>query len=229
MKKDWDQVDIKMAFAFPDVYEVGMSHLGLQILYHVVNSRKDALMERVFAPWTDMEKELRQERLLLFSLESQRPLVDFDIIGFTLQYEMSFSNIINMIDLAGLPIRAADRDVTMPLIIAGGPCAFNPEPIADFIDLFVIGEGEEVILELIDTVKDLKQQGLDRPKMLLEIVKKVPGIYVPSLYTVSYNEDGTVKEVLPKQKGVPQKIGKRVIRDFENVPFPTNPLYRQWG
>lgn len=229
IKKDWDQVDIKVAFAFPDVYEVGMSHLGLQILYHVVNNQQDALMERVFAPWTDMEKELRQERMLLFSLESQRQLVDFDIIGFTLQYEMSFSNIINMIDLAGLPVRSANRDATMPLIIAGGPCAFNPEPIADFIDLFVIGEGEEVILEIIDTFKELKQKGMERTEILLEMTRKIPGIYVPSLYNVTYQEDGTVEEVTPNKEGVSFKISKRVIKDFENVAFPTNPIVPSMG
>lgn len=228
VKKDWDQVDVKMAFAFPDVYEVGMSHLGLQILYHVVNNKPDALMERVFAPWTDMEKELRQDRVLLFSLESHRPLVDFDIIGFTLQYEMSFSNIINMIDLAGLPVRAADRDDSMPLIIAGGPCAFNPEPMTDFIDLFVIGEGEEVILELLDLVKDLKQSGAGRQEQLLEIAKRIQGIYVPALYSVRYHEDGTIDKVTPKE-GVPATIGKRIIRDFENVPFPTNPIVPTLG
>lgn len=229
VKKDWDQIDIKMAFAFPDVYEVGMSHLGLQILYHVVNSRQDALMERVFAPWIDMENQLRKEKLLLFSLESQRPLVDFDIVGFTLQYEMSFSNILNMMDLAGLPVRSAHRNTSMPLIIAGGPCAFNPEPIADFIDLFVIGEGEEVINELIDAYKDLKGQGLDREEMLFQLAARVPGIYVPSLYRVDYREDGTVERVTPVKEGVPAAVGKRVVRDFDNVPFPTSPIVPSIG
>lgn len=229
VKKDWDQIDIKMAFAFPDVYEVGMSHLGLQILYHVVNSRQDALMERVFAPWIDMENQLRKEKLLLFSLESQRPLVDFDIVGFTLQYEMSFSNILNMMDLAGLPVRSAHRNTSMPLIIAGGPCAFNPEPIADFIDLFVIGEGEEVINELIDAYKDLKGQGLDREEMLLQLAARVPGIYVPSLYLVDYREDGTVERVTPVKEDVPAAVGKRVVRDFDNVPFPTSPIVPSIG
>lgn len=229
VKKDWDKVAVKMAFAFPDVYEVGMSHLGLQILYHIVNKRTDALMERVFAPWTDMEEELRKEKVLLFSLESQRPLVDFDILGFTLQYEMSFSNILNMIDLAGLPVRSEHRDASMPLIIAGGPCAFNPEPLADFIDLFVIGEGEEVMHELIDLYKELREQGLDRSAMLLEFAKRIPGIYVPSLYRVEYNEDYTVKSVTPTQEGVPAIIGKRIVRDFDNVEFPTNPIVPTMG
>lgn len=229
VKKDWDQVDVKMAFVFPDVYEVGMSHLGLQILYHVVNSRKDALLERVFAPWTDMEEEMRKEKILLFSLESQRPLVDFDIIGFTLQYEMSFSNILNMLDLAGLPVRAKHRDASMPLVIAGGPCAFNPEPLADFIDLFVIGEGEEIIHELLDTFKELRQQGVDRAAMLYQMAQSIPGVYVPSLYEVKYNQDGTVAGVQPTKEGVPAKIRKRVIRDFDNVPFPTNPIVPSMG
>ncbi|ABO51048.1 Radical SAM domain protein [Desulforamulus reducens MI-1] len=229
VKKDWDQVDVKMAFAFPDVYEVGMSHLGLQILYHVVNKRKDALMERVFAPWTDMEEQIRKEKVLLFSLESQRPLVDFDILGFTLQYEMSFSNILNMMDLAGLPIRSKHRDANMPLVIAGGPCAFNPEPIADFIDLFVIGEGEEVIHELIDVYKELKEKGTNRQDMLLYFAKHIPGVYVPSLYDVKYNDDQTVKAIVPTKDGVPEKIGKRIIKDFDNVDFPTNPIVPTMG
>ncbi|WP_333870130.1 TIGR03960 family B12-binding radical SAM protein [Desulforamulus putei] len=229
VKKDWDQVAVKMAFAFPDVYEVGMSHLGLQILYHVVNKRKDALMERVFAPWVDMEEQLRKEKLLLFSLESQRPLADFDILGFTLQYEMSFSNILNMMDLAGLPVRSAHRDNTMPLVIAGGPCAFNPEPLVDFIDLFVIGEGEEVIHELIDAYKEMKQRGANRREMLLKFAQTIPGIYVPSLYEVKYNNDNTVASVTPMKEGVPGRIGKRVVRDFDNVDFPTNPIVPSMG
>ncbi|AEG59304.1 TIGR03960 family B12-binding radical SAM protein [Desulforamulus ruminis] len=229
IKKDWDQMDVKLAFAFPDVYEVGMSHLGLQILYHVVNSREDALLERVFAPWTDMEKELRQEKLLLFSLESQRPLIDFDIVGFTLQYEMSFSNILNMMDLAGLPVRSMHRDASMPLVIAGGPCAFNPEPLADFIDLFVIGEGEEVIHELLDTFKVLKAKGMARDEMLLQMARKIPGIYVPSLYRVNYQEDGKIDSVLPVKEGVPAKIEKRIVRDFDQVAFPTSPIVPSMG
>ncbi|AQS59953.1 TIGR03960 family B12-binding radical SAM protein [Desulforamulus ferrireducens] len=228
VKKDWEQTSVKMVFAFPDVYEVGMSHLGLQILYHIVNKRKDALMERVFAPWVDMEKELRKEKMLLFSLESQRPLIDFDIIGFTLQYEMSFSNILNMLDLAGLPVRSAHRDASMPLVIAGGPCAFNPEPIADFIDLFVIGEGEEVINELLDAFRELRDQGVDRPTMLKQLAK-IPGIYVPSLYTVQYNEDNTIAAVTPLHEDVPAKIGKRIVRDFDQVDFPTKPIVPTMG
>ncbi|SHK60666.1 TIGR03960 family B12-binding radical SAM protein [Desulforamulus aeronauticus] len=228
IKKDWDQVSVKMAFAFPDVYEVGMSHLGLQILYHVVNKRKDALLERVFAPWIDMEKELRKEKMLLFSLESQRPLVDFDILGFTLQYEMSFSNILNMLDLAGLPVRSAHRDASMPLVIAGGPCAFNPEPLASFIDLFVIGEGEEVLGELLDAFKKLRDQGVDRPTMLQQLAK-IPGIYVPSLYTVQYHDDNTIAAVTPVNEEVPAKIGKRIVRDFDNVDFPTKPIVPTMG
>ncbi|GAB6158213.1 TIGR03960 family B12-binding radical SAM protein [Desulfotomaculum varum] len=229
VKKDWQQTDVRMAFAFPDVYEVGMSHLGLQILYHVVNKRPDTLMERVFAPWVDMEEQLRREKLSLFSLESQRPLGDFDILGFTLQYEMSFSNILNMLDLAGLPVRSAQRDDTMPLVMAGGPCAFNPEPLAEFIDLFVIGEGEEVIHELIDAYKEMKQQGVTRRDMLLQFAKTIPGIYVPSLYTVRYHQDNTVASVTPVAEGLPARISKRVVRDFDNVDFPTNPIVPSLG
>ena len=142
IRKDWDNVDLRVAFAFPDVYEVGMSHLGLHILYEIVNSRPDALMERVFAPWTDMEEKMRENDLPLFALESRRPVRDFDVVAFTLQYEMSYSNVLNMLDLAGIPLLSEQRGEDCPLVIAGGPCAFNPEPLADFIDIFVIGEGE---------------------------------------------------------------------------------------
>ncbi|MEW6276888.1 MAG: B12-binding domain-containing radical SAM protein, partial [Bacillota bacterium] len=154
VRKDWAQTPVKIAFAFPDVYEVGMSHLGLQILYHVVNQRDDALMERTFAPWVDMEKEMRRYGIPLFTLESRRPIKDFDLLAFTLQYELTFTNVLNMLDLAGLPLRAAEPSGRPPLVIAGGPCAYNPEPLAEFIDLFVIGEGEEVFHEIIDLIKD---------------------------------------------------------------------------
>lgn len=223
VRKDWDGVDLKIAFAFPDVYEVGMSHLGLQILYGVVNSRPDALMERVFAPWPDMEEKMREYDLSLFTCESRRPVRDFDVVAFTLQYEMSFSNILNMLDLAGIPLRSDQRGEEYPLVIAGGPCAFNPEPLADFIDLFVIGEGEEAINDFLDVFLKGKRRDISRKDFLLEAAR-VPGVYVPSLYRVFYREDGAVAKVTPAREGVPERVTKRIIRDMDRAPFPTRPV-----
>lgn len=223
VRKDWDSVALKMAFAFPDVYEVGMSHLGLQILYSIVNGRHDALMERVFAPWPDMEEKLREHGLALFTLESRRPVRDFDIVAFTLQYEMSFSNILYMLDLAGIPLRSGQRSDEHPLVIAGGPCAFNPEPLAGFIDLFVIGEGEEAIHDFLDVFLKGRSRGLSRREFLLEAAR-VPGIYVPSLYRVEFREDGRFLKISPAAEGVPEKVTKRVVRDMDKAPFPARPL-----
>lgn len=223
IRKDWDKVDIKVAFAFPDVYEVGMSHLGLQILYHIVNSRADALMERVFAPWLDMEEKMREHKLPLFTLESYRPVRDFDVVAFTLQYEMCYSNVLNMLDLAGIPIKFDLRGEEHPLVIAGGPCAFNPEPLADFIDLFVIGEGEEAIGDFLDFLRAAKNQNLAKKDLLREAAR-VPGVYVPSLYRVEYREDGGISEVKPVLKGVPEVVEKRVVRDMDKASFPTRPV-----
>lgn len=223
VRKDWDRVDLKVAFAFPDVYEVGMSHLGLQILYGIVNSRSDALMERVFAPWPDMEEKMREHGLPLFTLESRRPVRDFDIVAFTLQYEMSFSNILYMLDLAGIPLRSDQRGEECPLVIAGGPCAFNPEPLADFIDLFVIGEGEEAVNEFLDLYLSGRRRKLSRQDFLYEAAR-MPGVYVPSLYRVLYREDGAVLKVAPARDGVPEKVTKRVVRDLDRAPFPARPV-----
>lgn len=226
--KDWDKTAVKGAFAFPDVYEVGMSHLGLQILYHVVNSRPDALMERTFAPWVDMEKEMRKHGIPLFTLESRRPVGDFDILAFTLQYEMTFTNILNMLDLAGIPLYSAERGKGHPLVIAGGPCAFNPEPLADFIDLFVIGEGEEVIHELLNLYLKLNGRNADRSEILRQAAG-IPGIYVPSLYTVEYRPDGSIHRVQPVAEDVPERVTKRVIENLDQVPFPVRPLVPSLG
>ncbi|MCG9967004.1 TIGR03960 family B12-binding radical SAM protein [Pelotomaculum terephthalicicum JT] len=223
VRKDWAKADIKVAFAFPDVYEVGMSHLGLQILYHVVNSRSDALMERVFAPWPDMEEKMREHGLPLFALESYRPVRDFDVIAFTLQYEMCYSNVLNMLDLAGIPLRSNLRGEKHPLVIAGGPCAFNPEPLADFIDLFVIGEGEEAIEDFLDSYREAKSRNLARKDFLTEAAR-VPGVYVPSLYRVEYRADGEISKVEPVLEGVPEVVEKRVVRDLDKVSFPTRPV-----
>ncbi|HAU32727.1 MAG TPA: TIGR03960 family radical SAM protein [Desulfotomaculum sp.] len=221
VRKNWESVSVKVAFAFPDTYEVGMSYLGLQILYYVVNCRRDALMERVFAPWTDMEKEMRERRIPLFSLESQKPVSDFDIIAFTLQYEMTFTNVINMLDLAGLPLRTGGRTDKHPLVIAGGPCAFNPEPLSDFVDLFVIGEGEEVLSELLDLWIDLKGKA-SRERFLVE-ASKIPGVYVPSLYEVGY-KDGKFQSIKPLLEEVPEAVTKRVASNFDKVSFPDSPI-----
>jgi radical SAM family uncharacterized protein len=221
VRKDWHNTGIKMAFAFPDVYEVGMSHLGLQILYSVVNGRDDALMERVFAPWVDMEEQMRKTGLPLFSLESRKPLRDFDIVGFTLQYELSFTNILNMLDLAGIPLRSAGRERgDYPLVVAGGPCAFNPEPLADFIDAFVLGEGEDVIHELLDACLEARRRGEGRRELLLRLAG-IDGIYVPSFYQVEYNERGLVQSVTPVVAGVPARVKKRVVADLDKVHYPT--------
>lgn len=227
VRKDWNKVGVRVAFAFPDVYEVGMSYLGLQILYHLVNSREDALMERVFAPWVDMEGEMRRRGVPLFTLESRRPVRDFDLLAFTLQYELTFTNVLNMLDLAGLPLRAAERGPEHPLVVAGGPCAFNPEPLADFIDLFVIGEGEEVLGELLDLYLEMGGRRCDR-QLFLRRAASLPGVYVPSLYRVLYKEDGTVLRVEPRG-GVPPRVLKRVVRRFDGAPFPTRPVVPYLG
>jgi Radical SAM superfamily. len=210
---------VRFVFAFPDIYELGMSHLGIKILYHLLNEREDTVCERVFAPWVDMEKIMRKEGIPLFSLESMTPVRDFDFVGFTLQYEMSYTNILNMLDLAGIPINAAERSESSPLVIAGGPCAYNPEPLAQFVDFFVMGEGEEVINEIIDTYKDCKDKGLSR-KEILHCMAHIDGVYVPSLYIMTYNEDGTVKNVKPVDVDLPLKIKKRVIKDMNNSYYP---------
>lgn len=215
--KDWNTTDIKMVLAFPDIYEIGMSNLGLKILYYIANSRLDTLAERVYSPWVDMEKALTTRNLPLFSLESKRPLKEFDIIGFTLQYEMSYTNILNMLKLSHIPMKSADRmNEKYPLVIAGGPCAFNPEPLADFIDIFIIGDGEEAIVEFLDNYKKVRH--LDKESQLIQL-SKVQGIYVPSLYDVSYNPDQTIKEITTKYSDVPTKIKKRVT-NLENAPYP---------
>ncbi|KAF1085616.1 Radical SAM superfamily protein [Sporotomaculum syntrophicum] len=219
--KDWKSIDVKMAFAFPDVYEVGMSHLGLQILYSMVNSRDDALMERVFAPWPDMEQQMRNNGLPLFSLESRRPLRDFNIIGFTLQYELSFTNIVNMLDLGGIPLHSAERmEGDYPLVVAGGPCAFNPEPIAEFIDVFAIGEGEELLTDLLDAYLASRRGGESRQDMLLRLAG-IEGIYIPALYRVEYNSLGTINTVTPLSQGVPARVQKRAVTNVDAAVFPT--------
>ena len=216
--KDPAKVDVRFAFCFPDLYEVGMSHLGMKILYSLMNEREDIWCERVFAPGDDLERLMREHRIPLFGLESLDAVTDFDFIGFTLQYELSFTAILNMLDLAGLPVRSKDRPGLSPLVVAGGPCACNPEPISAFIDLFILGEGEEVNLELIDLYKIAKREGWDK-QTFLRRAARIGGIYVPSLYDVSYREDGTIEAVTPRE-GAPARVLKRIVWDFDGVYYP---------
>lgn len=216
--KNPEDVDIRFAFCFPDVYEVGMSHLGTRILYHTINERKDTYCERVFAPWPDMEAELRKNEIPLMTLETKDPLIEFDILGFTLQYEMSYTNILNMLDMAGITYRASKRGEDEPIIMAGGPCAYNPEPLYDIVDFFEIGEGEEIMNDVLDVYKKYKGKG--KKKEFLREISKIEGVYVPSLYNVTYNEDGTIKEFKPKYEDVPVRVKKRIINNFDKVDFP---------
>ena len=217
--KDKNKVDVRFAFCFPDTYEIGMSHLGIKILYSLFNSREDIWCERVFAPWVDFEKVMRDNDIPLYALESHDPIKNFDFIGFTLQYELSYTNVLNMLDLAGVPLLSSQRDDwSTPVVVAGGPCACNPEPLADFIDIFFLGEGEEVDLEVIDLYKRVKAEGGSKADFLFRAAQ-IEGVYVPSLYTVNYNEDGTVSSIVPA-KGVPAKIRKRIIKDLDAVHYP---------
>lgn len=218
--KDASKVDIRFAFCFPDTYEIGMSHLGMKILYTLLNNREDTWCERVFAPWIDFEQVMRENGIPLYALESLDPLTDFDVIGFTLQYELSFTNVLNMLDLAGIPLLSKERDELTPLIVAGGPCACNPEPIADFIDLFMLGEGEEVMNELMDLFKECKLSGIGKKEFLCRAAQ-IEGVYVPSLYTVTYKEDSTIEAITPDE-GIPAVVHKRIIDDFDKVLYPDN-------
>ncbi len=211
-------VPVRFAFAFPDTYEIGMSNLALRILYSQLNQRQDTWCERVFAPWTDMEAGLRRLGLPLHSLESKTPLAGFDLVGFTLQYELSFTNVLNMLDLAGIPLRSAERGPKWPLIIAGGPVACHAEPLADAFDLLLIGEGEELTDELIDCYRRFNEQpdGFDKPAFL-RAAAAIEGVYVPSLYTVSYHADGRIDSVKPVDASVPARIRRRVVRDLDQV------------
>jgi radical SAM family uncharacterized protein len=217
--KDKREVEVRFAFAFPDLYEIAMSHLGLRILYYLLNQRKDTWCERVFAPWTDMEKLMRENGIPLFALESRDAVSEFDFLGFTLQYEMGYSNVVNMLSLAGIPILANEREEGHPFVIGGGPCAYNAEPLADIFDFFVLGEGEEVLTPILDTYIEWKKRGGTR-REYLERVALIEGVYVPSLYNVRYNEDGTIKSVLPVSDRFPERINKVIIKDLDKVFFP---------
>ena len=207
---------VSFAFCFPDVYEVGMSHLGMKILYHMMNERTDTVCERVFAPWVDMEEELRKNDIPLLSLESHIPVSEFDIVGFTLQYEMSYSNVINMLDLARIPLKSADRSENDTFVCAGGPCAYNGEPLADIVDFFILGEGEEVNNEILDAYKEWKAENGSRLDFLIKI-SAIEGVYVPAFYDVEYNSDCTVKSIKPNREGVPEKVKKRIIKNLDDA------------
>lgn len=218
--KNKDDVKLRYAFCFPDSYEIGMSHLGMKILYSVVNERKDAWCERVFAPWEDMEKFMRENDVKLYALESGDSLDEFDLIGFSLQYELCYSNVLNMLDLGGLPVLKKDRTSLTPIVIAGGPCACNAEPMVDFVDIFLPGEGEEVTNDLIDLLIKHKESGSTKLEFLKEAAQ-IQGVYVPDFYDVKYNEDGTIKSI-ENTENAPQKVTKRIVSDLDKAHYPKN-------
>lgn len=216
--KDKNKVDVRYAFCFPDTYEIGMSHLGMKILYSVVNRLDYAWCERVFAPDVDMEEKMRENDIRLWALESGDPLDEFDMLGFTLQYELSYSNILNMLDLAGIPLYSKDRTELAPLVVAGGPCACNGEPIADFIDIFMLGDGEETTVQLVDLIRKHKKLGSPKIELLREVAQ-LKGFYVPAFYDVEYKEDGTIKSVTNKETA-PEKAVKAIVEDMDKVYYP---------
>ena len=221
--KDTSQVNIRFAMCFPDVYEIGMSHLGIQILYDMFNRRDDVWCERVYSPWPDLHEIMKKENIPLFGLESQDAIKEFDFIGMTLQYEMCYTNILQILDLAQIPFKSADRDESDPIVIGGGPCSYNPEPIADFFDIFYIGEGEISYDALLNLYKEKKKSGYDRNEFLRE-ASKIPGIYVPSLYTVTYKNDGTIDSFDPIYDDVPKNVKKQVQMDLTDSVYPEAPV-----
>ena len=222
--KNTDDIDVRYVFAFPDLYEIGMSHLGMHILYGVLNSIDGVWCERVFSVATDMEERLRANNLPLFSLESRTPLHEFDFIGFTLQYELSYTNILNIMQLGKIPLRSSDRDENHPIVMMGGPCAYNPEPLADFADMILLGEGEEIMQEIMELYKKHKKANYSKKEFLLEAAKNIEGVYVPAFYSVSYNDDNTIKSVNPLHDDIPSKIKKRIIKDMDSAFYPENLL-----
>jgi radical SAM family uncharacterized protein len=217
--KDWGKTAVKVALAYPDTYEVGMSNMAIPILYEIINSRPDSLAERVYAPCVDMEAVMRSQNISLFSLETKHSLKDFDIIGFSLGYELGYTNVLNMLDLTGIPVLAAERDDSHPLVIAGGSCCLNPEPMSDFIDVFVIGDGEEVVIEFLDTFREYSGRGKNQ---LLQRLAGIPGVYVPSLYRVEYHPDGFLKSITPTVPGAGPRIKRRLL---DKLPTPpTRPV-----
>ncbi|MBO5485456.1 MAG: TIGR03960 family B12-binding radical SAM protein, partial [Eubacterium sp.] len=223
VKKNPGDVDVRFCMCFPDVYEIGMSHLGIQILYDMFNRWEDTYCERVYSPWPDLDKIMREKNIPLFAMESQEPIKDFDFLGITLQYEMCYTNILQILDLSGIPLRAKDRGMDVPFVICGGPCTYNPEPIADFFDLVYIGEGETVYRQLLDVYKKWKKSGENRLSFLKQAAQ-IEGIYVPLLYDVSYNEDGTIREMKPNCPEAPEKVKKQVVVDLSDTYYPSKPL-----
>ena len=220
--KDKEKVDCRLAFCFPDKYEVGMSHLGMKILYSLYNERENWWCERVFAPDADMEQLMREKNIPLYGLESLDPICDFDFILFTMQYEMSYTAILNMLDLAGVPVRSKDRTALAPMVVAGGPCACNPEPVADFIDIFIIGEGEEVNNEVLELFRQAQKSGWSKTQFL-EAAAKIQGVLVPSFYVPHWNPDGTLHDLTPTH-GAPARVTKRIIQDLDACYYPTDPI-----
>ncbi len=221
--KDPDSVRVRFIMCFPDVYEIGMSHLGIQILYDMFNSFEDVWCERVYSPWLDLDKIMRQQHIPLFSLESQRPVKEADFLGITIQYEMCYTNILQVLDLSGIPLESKDRTEEDPIVIGGGPCTYNPEPIADFFDIFYIGEGETRYRELLDLYEKMKDEGRSRDEFLIE-AGKISGLYVPRFYEPSYNDDGTLKDFKPTVEGLPLKIRKEVVKDLDDTYYPQKPV-----
>ena len=223
VKKDPASVDVRFCMCFPDVYEIGMSHLGIQILYDMFNQWEDTYCERVYSPWPDLDKIMREKHIPLFALESQQPIKEFDFLGITLQYEMCYTNILQVLDLSGIPLYTKDRTMEDPFVVCGGACTYNPEPIADFFDLVYIGEGETSYRELLDKYKEWKKSGKSR-REFLEIAATVDGIYVPSLYDVTYNQDGTIHAMVPNCETAPEKVKKQVVNDLTHTYYPEKPL-----
>lgn len=221
--KDKEEIAVRMAMCFPDVYEIGMSHLGIQILYDMLNQFEDVWCERVYSPWVDLDKIMQEQKIPLFALESQEPIRDFDFLGITIQYEMCYTNILQILDLSGIPLLAKDRGADMPIVIGGGPCTYNPEPIADFFDIFYIGEGETRYRELIDLYKIYESENFSRTEFLHRAAQ-IPGLYVPQLYEPSYHKDGTLAAFTPKEEGVPSMVVKELERDLSDTYYPRKPI-----
>ena len=222
--KDLEQVRVRFAMCFPDVYEIGMSHLGIQILYDMFNAMPDVWCERVYSPWVDLDVIMREQHIPLFALESQDPIKDFDFLGITIQYEMCYTNILQILDLSQIPLNSLERGEDCPIVIGGGPCTYNPEPLADFFDIFYIGEGETQYERLIDLYKECKDRGLGRVEFLRRVAKEVPGMYVPRFYEAFYNEDGTLKNFTPTETGIPATVRKEIVSDMSDVCYPLKPI-----
>ncbi len=221
--KDRNKISVRFAMCFPDVYEIGMSHLGIQILYDMFNSMEDVWCERVYSPWTDLDAIMREQNIPLFALESQDPVKDFDFLGITIQYEMCYTNILQVLDLSQIPLNARERGEDCPIVIGGGPCAYNPEPLADFFDLFYIGEGETQYRNLLDLYKECRAKGLGRVEFLRRAAR-LPGMYVPGFYRTVYNEDGTIQSFTPTEEGIPEKITKEIVMDVTDTYYPMKPI-----